>query len=179
MSKGLPMPMYVKNGGVTEATLNTKVTDRNLSKLLMSNLNIKIEHAILLDKISLGKNKIGFDILKRDAIELKRNGYIEIRGGRYQSCYISKNLSVIINQKSKYVILKGYTKQQKIAVVLNFINEFSKSELKDLDRLFPDMTRDQKTNLLLREMCNKLKIIKRVPIGFSNKGYYVKNDDNS
>jgi ATP-dependent DNA helicase RecG len=177
--KGLSLPRFSKpDQNWTKVFLTSQVINEDFARLMLRNPDIELVDVVLLDKIIQGQNLVDQDISKEDRDRLKKLRLIELEGTRYQRAYLSKNLSKKLAKTGIYTKMKGLKKQQKIELILNHIDQFGQVKLSDLDELFPDMTKDQKTNLLIRQMCNKMKIIKRIKPGQNNKTwFYTKNDN--
>ena len=177
IERGLPLPKYeIVQETWSKVLVSSKVVNMEFAKLLLSQTDVEIKDLVLLDKIIQGNNKIGEDITKEEANNLKKQGFVEITGTRYQKIFLSKKWSKKSGKTGNYTKLKGLKKQQMIDLVLNHIGEFGQIKLSDLDDLFPELSRDKKVHFLIRQMCQKEKLIIRVkPDSKNTNWYYVKN----
>lgn len=178
VERGLPLPSYTLYDNWTIVNITSKIINLEFAKLLLNNTNIEILDLVLLDKIANQRVLVGKDIHKDDILRLKKKGYVETSGARFQHCFISKKVSMIARRTGEYTRKKGFNKNEQIQLVLKHIDHFGKIQVSDLDTLLPEITRDQKTNLLSRKMYRKLGLIKLVKPNGSNRGswYYIKTD---
>jgi len=176
--RGLPLPEYNIIQNWTRVFISSKIVNINFARLMLKQIDIEIKDLVLLDKIIKGENKIGENISKVDVESLKQRGFVEITGTRYQKAFLSKKLSKSVGKTGNYTKMTGLKKEQKIQLILKHINDFGQVKSSDLDELFPEMTKDQKANLLNREMHRRRKIIKlEKPSNKKSEWYYLKNDD--
>ncbi len=96
----LPLPDY--EGTTSENVvmhLPGIIIDENYSFMLMNNSNIKLDEAILLDRVQKKMT------ISREAVNLlRKKGLIE---GRFPNIFISKQLSEQTNEKAEYSKRKG------------------------------------------------------------------------
>lgn len=169
--------MYIRVGTIDQKCDKNELTQRLLKYSGYYNDWSKLV-LVLLDKIIQGKNQIGTDITKEEIDNLRKQGFVEISGTRYQKVFLSKTWSKKVGKTGNYTKMKGLNKDQKIQLVLNHIDDFEQVKLADLDGLFPELSKDQKANLLNRDMHRMKKIIKLVkPSNKKFDWYYVKTDN--
>lgn len=154
--------------------LKGKVENIDFAKLVLAAENeIEIFDLLLLDKIIGGKNKVGEDLTIDDAERLRQTGYIEIRGRKHRKCFVSATLADSIGKRGDYVRKKGFTKDQKITMIMNTFDEYGKVKMKDVYDLFPDDAQSSLRNLM-KNLVDAGRIRRITPPGGRSEWYYVK-----
>lgn len=115
-------------------TIYGKIINEKYTSLLFENKNLSLDKVMLLDRVQ--KN---IKISREQSDILKENNLIE---GRYPNIYVSKNISVIIDDKVNYTKKSGFSDQYYKDLVIKYIHDFGSITKKELDELLMDKLPD-------------------------------------
>lgn len=156
----LPMPDYDMTTS-DEVILNLpgSIIDENYSLLLMSNQNLSLTDAVLLDQVQKRKP------LSDSAIEmLRKKRLIE---GRKPHLYVSKQIAKAIDQKVEYSKHKGLAEKKCEVLLIDSLNDHDNLTKQEIVRLLWDILPDQledkqkinKIDYLLKKLRTNGKIV--------------------
>jgi hypothetical protein len=133
--------------------------------------DIDIDELIVLNKIAEWENDINDDN-KEIIIKLKQKWYIETSWTRYQKAILSQDFSRKIQKKWLYTKWKWLPKDKALMLIDKHIETFWHIKKSDTRDLFPNLTDDQRSNLLSRSW--RYKLYKE---WHASNRYYTKNNN--
>lgn len=148
--KGLSLPIYRKLNWRTRVDILAHITNIDFAKIVMQADNLSINELISLDKIAQGHDRVGDDLDKEAIAILKEKWYIEISGTRYQKAMLSRWFSTKIKKKWLYTKWKWLPRDKALMLIDQHIETFWSIKKSDTRDLFPQLTDDQRSNLLSR-----------------------------
>ncbi len=158
--KYFPLPDYdLSEENRVKVTLFGKIIDENYSKLLFEKTNLDIDQVMLLDRVQ--KN---YMITKEQSEYLKKDDLIE---GRYPKVYISSSVAEMVDEKEKYIDVKGLDNTYYKDYIILFIEKFGSATRQDINNfMYPKLpsglTENEKNNrvrYLITSLKNEGKIV--------------------
>lgn len=129
-----PMPDYDILNNHVICTIEGRVLNENFANILASNSSLSLTDILLLDSVQKGIN-----ISHEDANYLKKKGYIE---GRYPNVFLSSKMVFSANHvglKASYIKNRSFDDEYFKKLIIDYIEEFSKAERKELYELIAKM----------------------------------------
>jgi ATP-dependent DNA helicase RecG len=154
-----PLPDYELSPQRVQVTLTGKVINRDYSRLLASNADLRLEHIVALDKVQKGQ-RLNSDEEKM----LKHRKLIE---GRKPHFHIAKTVAQQTGQKASYSKTKGFEKQYYLDLICKALSEHESLTRRDIDELLwnklpewmDEQQRKYKVGNLLGELKRKKNIV--------------------